>query len=106
MSPRSTHALHKPGELDHLAPVVFVGLKGGDLGSQGSALPEPTCTVEDCSAYRFGSADTGGPKLRECLHGLGVQADADGRRHAHECITICPTPRDPAIVLMHADALP
>jgi hypothetical protein len=79
MSPRSTHALHKRGEFGHLASVVFVCLKGGDLGSQGSALPEATCAVEDRTAYSFGSADAGGLKLRECLQSFGVQADADSR---------------------------
>src|SRR5258708_31281339 len=91
MSPRSTHALHKPGDLDHLAPVLFVGLKGSDLRSQSGALPETTCAVEDRSAYRFRPADAGRFKLRECLQSFRVQADADRRSHTHKCITICPT---------------
>jgi hypothetical protein len=32
MSPRSTHALHEVSDLDHLAPVVFAGLKRCRLG--------------------------------------------------------------------------
>src|SRR5258708_25398381 len=81
MSPRSTHALHELGELAHFSPVIFVGLKSGDLGSQRGTLPEATCAVEDRPAYSLGPADACRLKLRECLQSLGVQANADSRRH-------------------------
>jgi hypothetical protein len=67
MSPRSTHALHKRGELGHLASVVLVGLKSGDLSRQRSPLPEATGAVEESPADSFGSAEAGRLKLRKYL---------------------------------------
>ena len=79
MSPRSTHALHERRELGHLAAVVFVGLKGGDLGCQRSPLPEATRTVEESPPDSFGSAEAGRFELRKCLQSFGVQSDTDRR---------------------------
>jgi hypothetical protein len=79
MSPRSTHALHECGEIGHLALVVLVGLKRGDLSRQRSPLPEATCAVEKSPADSFGSAEAGRLKLRKCLQSFGVQSDADRR---------------------------
>jgi hypothetical protein len=79
MSPRCTHALHERGDLKHLASVLVIGLKSGDLGSQLRALPEAAGAVEDRAANSFRSAEAGRLKLRERLQSFGVQADADSR---------------------------
>ena len=47
MSPRSTHALHEPGDLKHLAPVVFIGLELGNLSSDSGSAPQAAGAVED-----------------------------------------------------------
>src|SRR6266567_2098308 len=57
MSPRSTHALHKRSDLEHLAPVVLVGLQGSHFGGQRGTPPHAAGAVEDRASYCLGPAD-------------------------------------------------
>src|SRR5215472_71892 len=77
-SPRSTHALHHGRDLEHLAPVVFVGLECSHLGGQRGTPLQPGGAVEDRPADSFRPAQACGFQLGQRLESLGVQAHADG----------------------------
>src|SRR5882724_10260602 len=77
MSPRSTHALHEGGDLNHLAPVIFVGLKRRGLGGEGRPVPQPGGAVEDRPADCLGSAEASRLKLSQRPQSLGIEAHAD-----------------------------
>src|SRR4249920_998001 len=59
-SPRSTHALHDGGDLEHFGPIVLVGLQRRYFGSQRGPPLQSGSAVEDRAADGLGPAEPGG----------------------------------------------
>ncbi len=82
MSPRSTQALHHCGNLEHLAPVGFVGFECCDFLGESSAPSQPGRALDDGSPDRFGSAHADCFELAQRTLGFVVKPQADGDAHA------------------------